>query len=125
METPLTHGFDGSETITSYFLPCAAKKVFASSMWMRLRGSAKARRLAGSKSRAPSTIMRSISMVSTSVTAGLPRSVCVVSRTMVGSSIEAFALGSISIAASTLPLVRMDLLVKLSTTAMVAVLPSR
>jgi hypothetical protein len=31
--------------MTSYGLPCAAKKVFASSMWMRLRGSSYARAL--------------------------------------------------------------------------------
>jgi hypothetical protein len=40
---------DGSETITSYLRPRVAKKVFASSMWMRLRGSEYARSLRGAK----------------------------------------------------------------------------
>ena len=76
-DTPLTHGFDGSERIKSYFAPPDANTDFASSMMKRDRLSAKTRRFAGKKiARDPAIIIGSISIVCISRTESAPSSRC-------------------------------------------------
>ncbi len=69
-ETPLTQGFDGSETTMSYCARVLAKWARASSITMWLRGSSKTLATLGRNSCAASTISGSISIVSSRSMAG-------------------------------------------------------
>ena len=62
---PAIHGFDGSETMTSYWLRPSSRWVRPSPTISRVRGSASAREFSGSKKREASTTSGEISSTST------------------------------------------------------------
>src|SRR4029079_2855222 len=75
-------GVDGSATMTSSAWFCWEKKVFASSIWIALRGSSNVRETRSPKPRAATVIAVSISTVSTRSMDGLPSSVWGVSAAL-------------------------------------------